>query len=410
MYFNKILKAFFKFILKTFTVKSASFRATLFKKGGTMDAKDIAFLQDIANKLIFYCAQAEINNEKFEEQAQAMRARFKLETEALKPKEVAMLVNMPGITVSSKRRADGRYQGYITKGGKRYYFYGKSANEVVLKIQAAIDKGFLREKKEPISRVPQTFNAFSQYYFENFRKKKVAERTFVKDMERYRKHILPTFKELPLKSISPGDCQKLLDGLTAQGKGKTCDEIYGLLSVIFKAAIAHNIITHNPLAVVFHVKHERQHGSALTREEEKLLINSLAESPYLPVMVLLLCTGLRPNELSTVQIKPPFIVAVNSKRKNRKVEYKKIPIMRRLAPLLPRLVIPNVELLRDLVRTALPNHKLYDLRTTFYSRCKECGIAQPAIDEYMGHSLGEIGNAYTDISDEFLLREAEKFV
>ena len=378
-----------------------------------MNSKDIAFLQGIANQIIMFCAQAELENERYEIQAEKMRARFKLisndENKALTPKEIAMLVNMPGISVNSKIRADGRYQGYITKGGKKYYFYGKSVNEVAYKIQDAIDKGFLKHPKENNTGIPKTFNAFAQYYFQNFRKKKVAERTFVKDMERYRTHILPTFKETPIKNITPGDCQKLLDKLSAEGKGKTCDEIHSLLSVIFKTAIAHNLITQNPLAIVFHVKHEREHGSALTREEEKILIDSLKNSPYLNVIALMLYTGLRPNEIYTVKVDPPFIITVNSKRKNKKIEYKKIPIVKRLKPYLDDLVIPAIQTLRDNFNKILPNHKLYDLRTTFYSRCKEYGIAQPAIDEFMGHSLGALGNAYTDISDEYLLKEAEKF-
>ena len=378
-----------------------------------MNAKDIAFLQDIANQIIMFCAQAEIENERFQEQAEKMRTRFKLvsqsKDQALTPKEIAMLVNIPGISVCSKMRADGRYQGYITKGGTKYYFYGNSVNEVAFKIQDAIDKGILKHTKEISNGIPKTFNAFAQYYFQNFRKKKVSERTFIKDMERYKKHLLPIFKETPLKNITPADCQKILDKLTAEGKGKTCDEIHGLLSVIFKTAIAHNLITQNPLAIVFHVNHEREHGSSLTREEERTLIESLANSPYLNVIVLMLCTGLRPNELYTIKIEPPFIIAVNSKRKNKKVEYKKIPIAKRLQPYLNNLTIPAIQTLRDHYNKILPNHKLYDLRTTFYSRCKEYGIAQPAIDEFMGHSLGAIGNAYTDISDEYLIKEMTKF-
>jgi len=55
-----------------------------------------------------------------------------------------------------------------------------------------------------------------------------------------------------------------------------------------------------------------------------------------------------------------------------------------------------------------PKHILYDLRTTFYSRCKEYNVAESARDAFVGHSLGEIGNAYTDLSNEYLIREAKK--
>ena len=67
-----------------------------------------------------------------------------------------------------------------------------------------------------------------------------------------------------------------------------------------------------------------------------------------------------------------------------------------------------IDNLLDKFKERFPNHKLYDLRTTFYSRCKECGIELYAIEEYMGHSLGAIGNSYTDLSDEYLKKEMKK--
>jgi hypothetical protein len=64
--------------------------------------------------------------------------------------------------------------------------------------------------------------------------------------------------------------------------------------------------------------------------------------------------------------------------------------------------------LREKIKEILPNHKLYDLRTTFYSRCIECGVNDIARKLFVGHTLGQLGDAYTDLSDEYLLKEGEK--
>ena len=255
-------------------------------------------------------------------------------------------------------------------------------------------------------------HTFTLYYFEKFRLPKVATRTYEADMHRYKKYIQPAFGDKQLQSITPEHCQNLIDTILAEGKGKTAEEIHSLLSIIFKGAIAHGLMDKNPLNLVVRMKHEGKHGTALTKDEEKRLLQAYPNTKYQTIFALALYTGLRPNEYNTAKIEGKFIVAVNSKRKNKRVEYKRIPITPMLAPYVQGInefEMVNRDVIREKFKAVLPNHIVYDMRTTFYSRCKECGIADAARDEFVGHSLGALGNAYTDLSDEYLLQEGAKF-
>ena len=75
-------------------------------------------------------------------------------------------------------------------------------------------------------------------------------------------------------------CQSLLDNLNEQGKNKTGAEIHCLLNNIFKMAIRHGLISSNPMDIVFHQVHERKHGSALTKEQGKILLSETAGTPF----------------------------------------------------------------------------------------------------------------------------------
>lgn len=273
------------------------------------------------------------------------------------------------------------------------------------------------EKSKPNERdrderavIPTTFSAFALYYFENFRKLKVAPKTYRTDENRLRNHILPHFGETPLTKVTPTTCKSLLDRLEAEGKGKTLDEIHSLMNGIFKCAIAHGFLKENPLTLIVHTEHERESGVALLREEETLLFERMTEPLYILGAAIILYTGLRPNELETARIDGEFIVAVNSKRKSKKVEYKKIPIIDRLRPYVLNGIdkLPKVNLLRRRIKAALPNHKLYDLRTTFYTRCDEMNVEPPARNAFVGHSEGKLTKAYRDLPDSYLLAEGKK--
>ena len=316
--------------------------------------------------------------------------------------------------VKCRRRESGkRTTNYEIRYRKHGYNIAVSSNDLEkakIKFIAALNAADNGERKPT---VPAKFCEFAEYYFNNYRKRKVAELTFENDTYRYKKLFKPYFGSMQIKEITPSYCQKLFDGLAEKGHTKTSNEVYSLLNGIFKMAIAHGIISKNPLAVVIMEKHKRTHGKALTKQEELKLLNELKGSRYQTLMAVALYTGLRPNEYKTAKIDGDFIIAVNSKRKNGKVEYKKIPI----TPMLKRYLngadkfdFPRLEYMRDNFNKILPNHILYDLRTTFYTRCEECGVAPPARDEFVGHSRGELNNTYCDLSDEYLLNEGKKLV
>ena len=261
--------------------------------------------------------------------------------------------------------------------------------------------------------IPSTFDKFSNYFFEKFYKRKVCTTTYRVAMSNYKNHVLPHFGDMPIKQITADKCQALLDRLIADDKPRTEENVHTMLNMLFKAAIKHGIIQHNPIDMVFHTKHEREHGKALTKDEDKLLLSSTEGTPYQKMFAIGLYTGLRPNEYKTAVIQGDFIIANNSKRKNGKKELKKIPITPMLAPYIEdttELYFTRLEQIRNKFNKILPNHKLYDLRTTFYTRCTECGIAEAAIKEYVGHALGGLADTYTDLSDDFLRAEGRKFL
>lgn len=258
---------------------------------------------------------------------------------------------------------------------------------------------------------PDTFKEFAIYYCEKFRKRKISPETYYKDQNRFNLYLFPAFGSIPIDRITPSHCQDLLDRVLAEGKGKTAEELRSIMSVIFKGAIAHGLMQRNPIDLIFYEKHVNVHGHALTKEEERAFLDAFSPTPLYISYMIALFTGLRPNELKTVQRSGPFLIARNSKRKSKQVEYKRIYICKRLADVLDGLdELPNLtdtHLSKEFPRFC-PNHRLYDLRVTFNTRCKELGVSDHARMHFMGHSLGKLGEAYTDFSDEYLLKEGQK--
>ena len=333
------------------------------------------------------------------------------------PKRFRKEFRVEGCTAHVRRRCDDRYRcSYEIRYRRNGYNVTASATTLEEAKQRFIEK--LRKADEQKKRgvpkpsgnsVPTTFNGFAEFWLDNFHKRKVVPKNYENAKRLFRSKLAGRFADRQIADVNAKDLQDVIDEFIALGR--TAEDLHGLLNQIFSYAVKFGLIAHNPVELTFRKPHKRKHGKALTLEEEELLLSASAGTKYQTMFAVALCTGMRPNEYKSATIKGDMIVAINSKRRYGEIEYKRIPIIKKLRPYLNGLdtiTWVKYEKIRARFKEILPNHNLYDLRVTFYTHCEMCGVAEAAKNEMVGHSNGKLADTYLDLSDEYLIKEAEK--
>ncbi len=256
------------------------------------------------------------------------------------------------------------------------------------------------------------FKTFADNYLNTIKKKSVKENTFKDLINKYKNNIEPIYGKMPICKIRPYFIQSHMDKLHDKTP-RLCETVKGLLNNIFGYAVDNGILKINPMKSVFVQKHERQVGQALTYEEEKRFIEAIKGNRHEFVYLKMLYSGVRPCEINFVaEDKENNVISVkNGKLKSyQKEKYRIIPIFPLYKPYADiKCERVNTEKLSNEFRTLCPNHALKDLRHTFTSRARECGIDNELVAVWTGHSLGNItSRVYTHFSDAFQQREAKK--
>ena len=328
------------------------------------------------------------------------------------PKKFRSQFNLDGRWVTMRKRQRGKTSiSYELRYRRDGYNVSVSAPTVEDARKRFIEKLHQLENDVRVIKPPTTFHEFAMFYFENYRQRKVAALTYKYDVQKYQNHLQKVFGSMQLKHINNEMCQAIIDKYNKLGQRKTAKELSSLLSGIFNYAVNHGIIPRNPIKLVVNDPYESEHGVAFTKDEERLLLESLAGTEFQIGVAVILYTGLRPCEYKTARIEGKFIVAVNAKRKNRKVEYKRIPISPMLAPYLDGITsfyMPHEKTVERKLKAVLPNHTLKDMRTTFNTRCTEFHVDELARKMFMGHTLERLKKTYTDLPDEWFLTEIQK--
>ena len=257
-----------------------------------------------------------------------------------------------------------------------------------------------------------SFAAIAREWLE-FKEGKLNPRTH-KNYESYcRRFLLPALGDLPVSSIKAIDLNKIMSGV----EGRVYEDLRIVLNSVFKYAMASGIISHNPVTLIPFKKTERSNRRALTPDEIRKLLERL-ELPefkaYKRTFLILLFFGLRPCELTDARFEGDFLVARNAKRKNGKIEYKKIPVCpqaREMLDLSAPVECPHItNSLNRIFKRIMEDEAItqYYLRHTFATVCQQY-VRPDIVDIWMGDSSERlVGKVYTHFPDKFLYEQMQK--
>ena len=207
------------------------------------------------------------------------------------PKELnQMLIDLPGISINSKKRKDGRYQGYIIENGIKYYIYGRSLEEVRFKIREYVKNGM--PKKRPRQRKTPLLSEWAKKWLELYKKPNLKPSTY-QSLIYALKPALAAFEGKMIGDITTDDLQAFLLSMTAE---RMRDMTQAALKQLFEKAKKQGIIKANPCDGVEIKAHVKKHKNALTTTEQSILIENVKGKALEPIFWLLLTTGIRVGE------------------------------------------------------------------------------------------------------------------
>ncbi|MCD8205916.1 MAG: site-specific integrase [Clostridia bacterium] len=299
--------------------------------------------------------------------------------------------------------------------------------DVASKDLAVVKKKFLDALAKGATPLPKKskyplFREFAQKWLD-YKKPTIKEKTLHNYTMIVDRDINPSIGDMRIDEIKREDLQNLLNKMVENGKQGSAQLCKTMLGSMFDLAVEDYDIK-NPTAKVVLPHYEEKRGSALTKDEERNLLKYCRENPkkknLMSAIIILLYTGMRVGEFKTMTHDDKFIYCISEKTRKGYLDVKrKIPISPMLKKVIDMVDFDAKELKEPAIAYAfkviLPNHHVHELRYTFITRAKECGINPEVVMLMDGHKqdhdvlTSRIDRGYTDYSDEYLLKEMQKF-
>lgn len=188
-----------------------------------------------------------------------------------------------------------------------------------------------------------------------------------------------------------------------------------MLNEFFNFAVDMAVIKNNPMKIVYLEPYQRKNGVALLPDEEKKFVQDIKGTKYEFVFLKFLYSGVRSGEFvgMTENIEDNTLPIKNGKLKAwQKNLFRTIPMSPMYQKTLGKINthdVINIDDVNKELKKYLPEHSLKDLRHTFTTRARECGVDNELVAIWTGHSLSNItSSVYTHFSMSFQQEQAKR--
>lgn len=254
-------------------------------------------------------------------------------------------------------------------------------------------------------------------------KKMTTKPSTFKEYERLcRQDLIPKFEKYTLKTLTRPIIQEYLFSYVNKEKYRTAEKLRDVLKWIFDLC-AEDAGVKSPMARITLPYHESEQGDSLSLAEECKVVRYCLDRPNgaaSSAILVLLFFGIRKSELASLTVGSDGITVITSKKE---LKRKAVPRTVPFTPVFKRIVkyidfekarTTNLNTIDSTFHRILPERHPHELRYTFITHCKECGVNLEVVMLWDGHEedkdvkSSKVDRGYTTYSVEYLRAEADK--
>ena len=194
------------------------------------------------------------------------------------------------------QRKDGFYSArFVDRAGKRHEKYFQTLPEARNWIE---DAKYADKHDDVFVATDTTVDEWFNFWIENI-VGDLAPNTLRNYRERYVRNIQPVMGKMLIANVKPMHCKKVFIQMDADYAGSTIRQAYITMGTMFKAAKMNDLIAKHPMDGVRFSKPVRAVDDIhyLTREEQRLFLETARRSHNYNQYALILETGLRTGEM-----------------------------------------------------------------------------------------------------------------